>query len=157
MVVLPCGSKSIIRTFEPLTPKTAARLHTVVDFPTPPFWFETAIIFHIISPHFRKNRSFILYYIFSGLKRPFLNFLYFMQNKFFSFAKCGVCSMWNNFGNRVQGGECFMWNSFVAGRVVGSVPCGTTLVAGRMVGSVPCGTVFVVGCVVRLFHVEQFW
>ena len=37
VVVLPCGSKSTIRTFLPFSPKTAARFTTVVDFPTPPF------------------------------------------------------------------------------------------------------------------------
>jgi len=38
-----CGSRSIARTFRPRCASAPARLKVVVVFPTPPFWFTTAI------------------------------------------------------------------------------------------------------------------
>src|SRR5689334_9257970 len=43
VVALPCGSESISRTRKSLAASEAARLIAVVVFPTPPFWFVTAI------------------------------------------------------------------------------------------------------------------
>ena len=37
LVVLPCGSISIVRTFFPFSARQAERLIAVVDLPTPPF------------------------------------------------------------------------------------------------------------------------
>ena len=44
LVVFPCGSMSIVRTFLPFSARHADKLIAVVDLPTPPFWFAIAII-----------------------------------------------------------------------------------------------------------------
>src|SRR5687768_16199372 len=49
-VALPCGSASTSNTLLPHVAITAARLTAVVVFPTPPFWFATAIILAIYLP-----------------------------------------------------------------------------------------------------------
>src|SRR3954462_13804639 len=42
---LPCGSRSIKRTFSPTAARAVARLIAVVVLPTPPFWLAIAKIF----------------------------------------------------------------------------------------------------------------
>ena len=51
-VELPCGSISISSTRKPLAPRQALRFTQVVVFPTPPFWFVTAITFPISNDPF---------------------------------------------------------------------------------------------------------
>ena len=46
-VALACGSASSSSTFLPRMASEAARLIAVVVFPTPPFWFASAMIFAI--------------------------------------------------------------------------------------------------------------
>ena len=41
---LPCGSRSISSTFQPIAASAVARLIAVVVLPTPPFWFATATL-----------------------------------------------------------------------------------------------------------------
>ena len=43
-VAFACGSRSIKRTFFSKIPKHADKFSAVVVLPTPPFWFDTAII-----------------------------------------------------------------------------------------------------------------
>src|SRR5580698_10459639 len=45
LVALACGSRSTSSTRAPRSARHAERLTDVVVFPTPPFWFATAIIF----------------------------------------------------------------------------------------------------------------
>src|SRR6187455_1032763 len=42
---LPCGSRSINKTFSPTAARAVARLIAVVVLPTPPFWLAIAKIF----------------------------------------------------------------------------------------------------------------
>src|SRR5688572_8917191 len=49
IVALPCGSRSISSTRRCVAASEAARLTAVVVFPTPPFWFATAMIRFITS------------------------------------------------------------------------------------------------------------
>src|SRR5215469_13960275 len=44
LVLLDCGSRSLTRTWAPRSASAAPRFMTVVVFPTPPFWFATAMI-----------------------------------------------------------------------------------------------------------------
>src|SRR5215467_7969325 len=44
LVLFDCGSRSITRTWAPRSASAAPRFMTVVVFPTPPFWFATAMI-----------------------------------------------------------------------------------------------------------------
>src|SRR5215469_2122444 len=44
LVLFDCGSRSITRTWAPRSASAAPRFITVVVFPTPPFWFATAMI-----------------------------------------------------------------------------------------------------------------
>ena len=46
-VALPCGSRSISKTFRFVATRLAAKLTAVVVFPTPPFWLAMAIILFI--------------------------------------------------------------------------------------------------------------
>ena len=48
LVIFPCGSRSIVKTFFPASAKQEARLIAVVVLPTPPFWLAIAIILLII-------------------------------------------------------------------------------------------------------------
>ena len=52
LVVFPCGSISIASTFFPFSARQAERLIAVVDLPTPPYWFATAITLPKIHPPF---------------------------------------------------------------------------------------------------------
>ena len=47
---LPCGSRSISSTRQPIAASAVARLIAVVVLPTPPFWFATAIRIMFASP-----------------------------------------------------------------------------------------------------------
>ena len=73
LVVFPCGSISIARTFFPFSARHAERLIAVVDFPTPPFWLATAIILpNFIPPLWGFNCSysyFACYIIFYNANR----------------------------------------------------------------------------------------
>src|ERR1700679_1944444 len=60
LVALACGSRSTSSTRAPRSARQAARLTEVVVFPTPPFWFATAIIFiggASLSEERRLNRN----------------------------------------------------------------------------------------------------
>ena len=52
VVVLACGSKSTNKTFLPNMPRAAERFTLVVVLPTPPFWFEIAMIFPMCNSLF---------------------------------------------------------------------------------------------------------
>ena len=52
LVVFPCGSMSIVSTFFSFSARHAERLIAVVDLPTPPFWFATAITLPKFHPPF---------------------------------------------------------------------------------------------------------
>ena len=57
-VAFAWGSKSISKTFFSKIPKHAARFKDVVVLPTPPFWFETAMILPINKILFLKIQYF---------------------------------------------------------------------------------------------------
>src|SRR5215468_565005 len=44
LVLFDCGSRSITSTCAPRSARAAPRFMTVVVFPTPPFWFATAMM-----------------------------------------------------------------------------------------------------------------
>ena len=49
---LPCGSRSMIRTFSPTAASAVPRLIAVVVLPTPPFWLAIARIRRLCAPEY---------------------------------------------------------------------------------------------------------
>ena len=84
MLQLPWGSQSIKRVFLADAARPAARFRAVVVFPTPPFWFATAIITESPSLHFVFAKVFRV-----NAVKPFLEFGFALLRRFSGF-KCTI-------------------------------------------------------------------
>src|SRR5262245_50374174 len=69
LVMLPCGSRSTTRMRWSASARDAARLMAVVVFPTPPFWFVTAMMRPVTRLNLRLGHSPALAFISGGKQR----------------------------------------------------------------------------------------
>ena len=135
LVVFPCGSISMVRTFCPISPKQEERLIAVVDLPTPPFWFAIAIVlpkiciasFHLFVFHLQfflftgndlpalLSKKWFMRQVFWHIYRKNLLFYASLSEEFFRFY-LKIAPIWDKDILSYYAGfyywKCFTWNIF---------------------------------------------